>query len=124
MTAAEATVAMEYALGYELMRQAFRAEMERTSVGALAKQLSVSPRTLKRFMEGGEPGKQLWASGRWFVPTQEAPVVSAEALAINLVADTFPPGERADLRRALVEALQPVLNTAGRAIGGDLKIAA
>jgi hypothetical protein len=115
MSAAEAVEAMDYALGYELMRALLRAELEHVASPAeLAAHLGVSERDLSEFLAGGEPGADLWAAGEALSGKREPVTVTAEALALNMMADTFPIPERPTARRALADAVRPVLAAAGR----------
>lgn len=115
VNASEALVAMDYALGYELMRETLREQARSMPRGLLANLLGVSRSTLSRFMNGGDAGPKLWAAGASFADGMaDPPEVELEAVALNLIADTFPPRERARVRRALADAIRGALAAEGR----------
>ena len=79
--------------------------------------LGVNGKQLRHFMNGGAPAGQLWDAGSAFEEGMAAPVeVELEAVALNIIADTFPNWHRARVRRALVEAVRPVLQAEGRTV--------
>lgn len=109
MNAREAVVAVDYAVGYALMRALFRAELQTIPAPVLARTLGVPVDVLDAFMDGGEPGGDLWGAGHRYAEGREPPEMEPVDIALNLLADTFPLPERVRARKALADALVPAL---------------
>lgn len=114
--AAEARAAVDAAYCFELMRAFLRAELRRSGDRATARQLRVRRSTLHRFLVGGDPGPKLWAAATDLALDRPIPPLAPEAIAIGLLAETFPPSRRPEMRQAFSEALRPLLEREGRAI--------
>jgi hypothetical protein len=110
MNAKEAVVAMDYAIGYALMRALFRTALQTVPAPVLAGTLEVPVETLVAFMEGGEPSGDLWQAGQRYREGREPPEMDPADIALNLLADTFPLAERIRARRALAEVVRPAMD--------------
>jgi hypothetical protein len=110
MNAKEAVVAMDYAIGYALMRALFRTELQTIPAPVLARTLGVPVDDLSAFMDGGEPGGALWDAGHRYAEGREPPEMEPVDIALNLLADTFPLAERVRVRKALADVLVPALD--------------
>lgn len=103
------------ALSNELVRSAIRTQMQSIPRSILMEVLGVNGKQLKHFMDGGALPERLWEAGCAFDEWMAEPVeVELEAVGLNIIADTFPDWRRARVRRALVDAVLPVLRAAGR----------
>lgn len=106
------------AVASEIMREILRAQGKSLPPAMLAKLLGVNTRRLKHFMNGGNPGMKLWNAGESFADGMGRDMeVHVEAVALNVIADTFPDCDRPRIRRALAEAIRPVLLAEGRECG-------
>lgn len=110
----EALHAFDYALGYELMREVMRRMLRTHPMRGLARYAGVTEDEFQAFMDGGDPGVALWAAGETMATGMEQPDVELDAVALNLLAATFPLAERVRARAELAAAIAPVL--AGRVI--------
>lgn len=109
MNAREAVVAMDYAIGYALMRALFRAELQTVPAPVLARTLGVPEDVLLAFVDGAEPGGALWEAGHRLAEGREPPEMEPVDIALNLLADTFPLADRVRVRKALADVLVPAL---------------
>lgn len=109
MNAKEAVVAMDYAIGFALMRALFSAELRTIPAPVLARTLGVPVDDLTAFMDGGEPGGALWEAGHRYAEGCEPPEMEPADIALNLLADTFPLAERVRVRKALADVILPAL---------------
>jgi hypothetical protein len=109
MNPAEAVNAMDYAIGYAMMRAMLGAEMRTIPAPVLARTLGVPVEDLTAFMDGGEPGGALWEAGHAYAGGREPPEMEPVDIALNLLADTFPLAERVRVRKALADVLRPAL---------------
>lgn len=116
MGADEARAAMDAAYILELMRAFLREEIGRIGERAAARQLRVRPATLRAFIDGGLPGRKLWASATELALDRPLPALAPEAVAVAMLADTFPPPRRAEMRERFREALRPLLELEGRPV--------
>jgi hypothetical protein len=114
--AVEARAAVDAAYCLELMRAFLRAEIRRAGERMTAKRLRVRRSTLHRFLGGGDPGRKLWDAATDLALDRPLPAVAPESVAIGLLADTFPPSKRPEMRQAFTNAVRPVLEREGRAI--------
>lgn len=113
--AEEVMRAIYSALSDELVRSTLRTQLQSIPRPMLAKLLSVTPKRLDYFMGGGAPNDALWNGARAFEDGMPDPLeVEIEAVALNMLADLFPTWKRVRVRRALAEAIRPVLVAEGR----------
>lgn len=111
----DAMHAYAYALCYEVLRSTIREQLKAMPRPMLLKVMGVRLKRFKHFMAGGSPGKTLWESGLDFEEGMpQMPDVEIEAVALNLIADTFEDYDRPRIRRALADAILPVLRAEGR----------
>lgn len=111
-----ALAAADFAVGFEVMRQVIRHHLKTVPLNLLAKSLGVTPDVLWSFMEGAPLPVAVFQSGKaQKLAAGLYPVtVEPEAVALNYLADTFPEKDRPRVRRALAQALLPVLQSEGR----------
>ena len=116
--AREVEFEFKYALSYELLRATLREQLKSMPRRMLAGALGVNVRQLSWFMRGGHPSKRLYDAACAFSDGMQAqpPEVELEAVALNLIADTFDTRKRPQVRRALAEAIRPVLLAEGRTL--------
>ena len=102
------------AVASEMMREILRAQMKSIPRTMLAKVLGVTGRRLNHFMGGGAPGYKLWNAGESFADGMtEKMEVDVEAVAVGLLLSLFDDPDRPRVRRALAEAIRPVLLAEG-----------
>jgi hypothetical protein len=110
-------LALYKALSDEIARSTIRTQLRSIPRPMLIKLLGVTPKRFRHFMEGGEPGDKLWDAVESFEAGMEAPVeLDLEAVALNLLVERFPNWNRPRIRRALADAIRPVLSAEGREV--------
>jgi hypothetical protein len=113
----EVILAIYKALSDEIARSTIRTMLGSIPRPMLLKVLGVSAKRLRHFMAGGEPGEKLWEAVEGFENGMTEPVdLEMEAVALNLLVDRFPNWNRPRIRRALADAIRPVLLAEGREI--------
>lgn len=112
----EAQIAVEGALGSEIMRALFRVLMETIRLDGLAGRAGVHTSALQAFMDGADPGVRILTMGERLADEYARPEVQLEAVGLHLIANTFPPEQRAEVRRALADAVESVLAAHGRTV--------
>jgi hypothetical protein len=113
----EVILAVYKALSDEIARSTIRTQMLSIPRPMLIKILGVNAKRLRHFMAGGEPGEKLWEAVEAFEEGMTEPVeVELEAVALNLLVDRFANWNRPRIRRALADAIRPVLLAEGREI--------
>jgi hypothetical protein len=113
--AEEVMLAIYGALSNEIVRSTIRTQLQSIPRPMLLKLLGVSAKQFRHFMEGGEPGAKLWDGVAAFEEGMTEPAeVELEAVALNMLADRFPNWNRPRVRRALADAIRPVLQAEGR----------
>lgn len=110
MNAAEAVEAMDFAIGYALMRAMLRTELRTIPAPVLARTLGVPVDALESFLDGAEPGEDLWEAGHKYAGRCDPPEMEPADIALNLLADTFPLAERVRVRKALADVILPALD--------------
>jgi hypothetical protein len=112
----EARAAVDAAYILELARAFLRAEIRRAGETGTARQLHVRRSTLRDFMAGGDPSRKLFDAAAELVLDRPLPPLAPEALAVQLLAETFPRTRRVEMRQAFTDALRPVLEREGRPV--------
>jgi hypothetical protein len=115
VTAAEMEELYLRAVASEMMREIMRVQLQSMSTATLAQVIGVSVRRLNAFMNGGTPGYKLWNAGEAFADgMKERPMeVDVEAVAVNVLLSLFDDIDRPRVRRALGEAITPILREEG-----------
>ncbi|HEX5872394.1 MAG TPA: hypothetical protein VFY65_18320 [Longimicrobium sp.] len=112
----EAQQAVDVALASEMMRALFRVVMETIQPDGLARRAGVHTSALQAFMDGADPDVRICTAGERLADEYAPPEVQLEAVGLHLIADTFPPEQRAEVRRALADAVEVVLAAHGRTV--------
>jgi hypothetical protein len=105
------------ALSNEIVRSTIRTQLLSLPRPMLIKLLGVSAKQFRHFMGGGEPSNKLWDAVEAFEEGMTEPVdLELEAVALNLIVERFPNWNRPRVRRALADAIRPVLLAEGREV--------
>jgi hypothetical protein len=113
--AEEVMRAIYFALSNEIVRSTIRTQLKSIGRPMLLQVLGVNAKRFRRFMEGGDPSARLWDAVTAMEEGMTEPAeVELEAVALNIITDTFPDFDRPRIRRALADAIRPVLLAEGR----------
>jgi hypothetical protein len=113
--AEEVMLAIYQSLSNEIVRETIRTQLKSMPRPLLLKVMGVNAKQFRHFMGGGDPGARLWDAVAAFEEGMTEPVeVELAAVALNMLADLFPNWNRPRVRRALAEAVRPILLAEGR----------
>jgi hypothetical protein len=122
MDALDAIGALEYAAGFEIMRNAIREELERgVSVPELAVRVGIGEQALRRFLAGGKPSLYVWHALTDFTQDRAPGLPHPGRLGLAVVVDSIRPKRRQGARKAVAEALANYLRAAGETVPGWLR---
>ncbi|HEU4883696.1 MAG TPA: hypothetical protein VFT45_15670 [Longimicrobium sp.] len=109
--------ALYHALSNEIVRSTIRTQLQSIPRPLLIKLLGVSAKRFRHFMEGGEPSAKLWDAVEAFEEGMQEPVeLDLEAVALNLIVERLPNWNRPRVRKALADAIRPILQAEGREV--------
>lgn len=99
--------AAEYAIGFESLRFIIQVEAEvRGSVAALARELEIDPRPLRRFLAGADPTPALWRVLTDYTrQLDDKPLAPVGLLGFAVTAAALPEGMRREARVEMAYAL-------------------
>lgn len=109
--------ALYHALSNEIVRSTIRTQLRSLPRPMLLKLLGVSSKEFRHFMGGGDPCQKLWDAVAAFEEGMKEPVeLDLEAVALNLIVERLPNWNRPRVRKALADAIRPILQAEGREV--------